>query len=81
MNTSLPPSEQATVLTRRRAARRTYIPAMAPAWHRVPEVGIRVTATAMTAIAAVILIFAIVTKGSPAAGRRFLTGRSLGSGR
>jgi phosphate transport system permease protein len=33
---------------------------MAPAWHRVAEVGIRVTA--MTAIAAVILIFAFVAK-------------------
>src|SRR5258708_22582541 len=60
VNASLPPSGQATALGTKPAMRRSYSPSMAPAWHRVAELAIRLVA--MTSIAAVILILAFVAK-------------------
>jgi ABC-type uncharacterized transport system permease subunit len=60
VNASAPPPGQATLTAKVTPHRNAYTPSMAPAWHRVAEIFIRVTA--MTSIAAIVLIFAFVAK-------------------
>ena len=60
VNASAPPAGPATLTAKVTPHRNAYAPSMAPAWHRFAEISIRVTA--MTSIAAIVLIFAFVAK-------------------